>query len=96
MFLADDPAFEFVPLRLDSSAFPVRHRTESGDLVSRGAAPLMARRTYTRDDILDTGKTLSRVLPKNPRLSRAAFKNLRAVGQATRRVEKIEADYVGF
>jgi len=48
------------------------------------------------DDILDTGKTLSRVLPKIRALKPRRIKTCVLLDKATRRVEKIEADYVGF
>jgi hypoxanthine phosphoribosyltransferase len=48
------------------------------------------------DDILDTGKTLSRVLPKIRALKPRRIKTCVLLNKAARRVRKIQADYVGF
>jgi hypoxanthine phosphoribosyltransferase len=48
------------------------------------------------DDILDTGKTLSRVLPKLRLLKPRRIKTCVLLDKPARRVEKIKADYIGF
>jgi hypoxanthine phosphoribosyltransferase len=48
------------------------------------------------DDILDTGKTLCRVLPKLKALRPRRIKICVLLDKPARRVEKIRADYVGF
>ena len=48
------------------------------------------------DDILDTGQTLSRVLAKLRALKPRRVKICVLLDKPERRVEKIEADYVGF
>jgi len=48
------------------------------------------------DDILDTGKTMARVLPRLRALKPREIKTCVLLNKAARRVEKIEADYVGF
>ena len=48
------------------------------------------------DDILDTGKTMTRVLAKLRLLKPRRIKTCVLLNKAARRVEKIEADYVGF
>jgi len=69
--------------------------TESGDLVfHQGIAAGRARRDVLLvTTILDTGKTMSRVLPKIACSNRAAS-NLRAARQAQPPTEGVEADYV--
>ena len=48
------------------------------------------------DDILDTGKTLDRVLGKLRVLQPRRIKTCVLLNKAARRVEAVEADYVGF
>ncbi|MEP6663499.1 MAG: phosphoribosyltransferase family protein, partial [Verrucomicrobiota bacterium] len=48
------------------------------------------------DDILDTGRTLHRVLAKLHKLKPREIKTCVLLDKPERRVEKIEADYVGF
>ena len=48
------------------------------------------------DDILDTGKTLYRVLGKLRALKPRRIKTCVLLNKAARRVEAVEADYVGF
>ena len=48
------------------------------------------------DDILDTGKTMSRVLPKIRALKPRRIKTCVLLDKPARRAEDIEADFVGF
>ena len=48
------------------------------------------------DDILDTGKTLYRVMDKLQALKPRRIKSCVLLNKAARRVEAVEADYVGF
>ena len=48
------------------------------------------------DDILDTGKTLSRVIPKLRALKPRRIKVCVLLDKPSRRVEKVKADYIGF
>ena len=48
------------------------------------------------DDILDTGRTMSRVLPKIRALQPRRIKICVLLDKPSRRVEKVKADYVGF
>jgi hypoxanthine phosphoribosyltransferase len=48
------------------------------------------------DDILDTGRTLSRVLPKLRALKPRRLKICVLLDKPSRRIETVEADYVGF
>src|SRR5207247_240447 len=48
------------------------------------------------DDILDTGKTLHRVLGKLRALKPRRIKTCVLLNKAARRVEPVRADYVGF
>jgi hypoxanthine phosphoribosyltransferase len=72
--------------------------TESGDLVftKELRIDVRGRDVLLVDDILDTGKTLSRVLPKLKALKPRRIKTCVLLDKAERRVEKIKADYVGF
>ena len=72
--------------------------TESGDLVFTKELRLdvRGRDVLLLDDILDTGKTMNRVLVKLRALSPRQVKTCVLLDKPERRVEKIEADYVGF
>jgi hypoxanthine phosphoribosyltransferase len=48
------------------------------------------------DDILDTGRTMSRVLPKLRALKPRRLKTCVLLDKPGRRVEKVRADFVGF
>jgi hypoxanthine phosphoribosyltransferase len=99
MFLADLLRHLNLPLRLDFigvSSYGLG--TESGELVFTKELRLdvRGRDVLLVDDILDTGKTLSRVLPKIRALKPRRIKTCVLLDKASRRVEKTEADYVGF
>jgi hypoxanthine phosphoribosyltransferase len=99
MFLADLIRHLNLPLRLDFigvSSYGVG--TESGDLVFTKELRLdvRGREVLLIDDILDTGKTLSRVLPKLRALKPRRIKLCVLLDKPERRVEKVKADYVGF
>jgi hypoxanthine phosphoribosyltransferase len=99
MFLADLIRHLNLPLRLDFigvSSYGLG--TESGDLVFTKELRLdvRGRDVLLVDDILDTGKTLGRVLPKIRALKPRRIKTCVLLEKAARRVEKIQADYVGF
>ena len=99
MFLADLIRNLSLPLRLDFigvSSYGVG--TESGDLVFTKELRLdvRARDVLLVDDILDTGKTLYRVRDKLRALKPRRIKTCVLLNKAARRVEDVEADYVGF
>ena len=99
MFLADLIRHLNLPLRLDFigvSSYGLG--TESGDLVFTKELRLdvRGRDVLLIDDILDTGKTMSRVLPKLRALKPRRIKICVLLDKPSRRVEKIKADYVGF
>ncbi len=99
MFLADLIRHLNLPLRLDFigvSSYGLG--TESGDLVftKELRIDVRGRDVLLVDDILDTGKTMSRVLPKLRALKPRKIKICVLLDKPERRVEKIEADYVGF
>src|ERR1700690_1807277 len=99
MFLADLIRHLNLPLRLDFiGVSSYGAGTESGELVFTKELRLdvRGRDVLVVDDILDTGKTLSRVLPKLRALKPRRIKVCVLVDQAARRVEEVEADYVGF
>src|SRR5712672_2009705 len=99
MFLADLIRHLSLPLRLDFiGVSSYRAGTESGDLVFTKELRLdvRGRDVLLVDDILDTGKTLYRVLAKLRLLKPRRIKTCVLLNKAARRVEKVEADYVGF
>jgi hypoxanthine phosphoribosyltransferase len=99
LFLADLIRHLNLPLRLDCigvSSYGLG--TESGDLVFTKELRLdvRGRDVLLVDDILDTGKTLSRVLPKLKLLKPRRIKTCVLLDKPARRVEKVTADYIGF
>lgn len=99
MFLADLIRHLSLPLRLDFiGVSSYGAGTESGELVITKELRLevRGRDVLVVDDILDTGRTLQRVLTKlralNPRQLRACV----LLDKPQRRIEKVAADYVGF
>jgi hypoxanthine phosphoribosyltransferase len=99
MFLADLMRHISLPMRLDFigvSSYGIG--TESGELVFTKELRLdvRGRDVLLIDDILDTGKTMSRVLPKIRALKPRRLKLCVLLDKPSRRVEKIKADYVGF
>lgn len=99
MFLADLIRHLNLPLRLDFiGVSSYGAGTESGELVFTKELRIDVRNrdVLLVDDILDTGKTLSRVLPKLRALKPRRIKVCVLLDKPSRRVEKIRADYVGF
>jgi hypoxanthine phosphoribosyltransferase len=99
MFLADLIRHLNLPLRLDFigvSSYGLG--TESGELVFTKELRLdvRGRDVLLVDDILDTGKTMSRVLPKIRVLHPRRIKTCVLLDKPSRRVGKIRADYAGF
>ncbi len=99
LFLADLIRYLNVPLRMDCigvSSYGLG--TESGDLVFTKELRLdvRGRDVLLVDDILDTGRTLSRVLPKLKALKPRRIKTCVLLDKPSRRIEKITADYIGF
>ncbi len=99
MFLADLIRNLSLPLRLDFiGVSSYGSGTESGELVFTKELRLdvMGRDVLLVDDILDTGKTISRVLTKLRALKPRRIQTCVLLNKAARRVEPVEADYVGF
>jgi hypoxanthine phosphoribosyltransferase len=99
LFLADLIRGLDMPLRLDFiGVSSYGSGTESGDLVFTKELRLdvKGRDVLLVDDILDTGRTLSRVIPKLKALKPRRIKTVVLLDKPSRRVEKIKADYVGF
>jgi hypoxanthine phosphoribosyltransferase len=99
MFLADLIRHLNLPLRLDFigvSSYGLG--TESGELVFTKELRIDVRNrdVLLVDDILDTGKTMSRVLPKLRALKPRRLKTCVLLDKPGRRVEKVRADFVGF
>src|SRR6266481_1637844 len=99
MFLADLIRHLSLPLRLDfigTSSYGAG--TEAGELVFTKELRLdvRGRDVLLVDDILDTGKTLSRVANKLRALKPRRLKTCVLLNKAARRVEDVQADYVGF
>jgi hypoxanthine phosphoribosyltransferase len=99
MFLADLIRHLNLPLRLDfMGVSSYGTGTESGDLVftKELRIDVRGRDVLLIDDILDTGKTMSRVLPKLRALKPRRIKVCVLLDKPERRAEKVKADYVGF
>ena len=99
MFLADLIRHLSLPLRLDfMGVSSYGAGTESGELVFTKELRLdvRGRDVLLVDDILDTGKTLSRVIPKLHALKPRRIKVCVLLDKPARRVEPVAADYVGF
>ena len=99
MFLADLIRHLALPLRLDFigiSSYGLG--TESGELsfTKELRLDVRGRDVLLVDDILDTGRTLSRVLSRLMELKPRRIKTCVLLEKAARRVEKVRADYVGF
>lgn len=87
------------PLRLDFiGVSSYGEGTESGELVFTKELRLdvRGRDVLLVDDILDTGRTLSRVILKLRALKPRRIKVCVLVDKPSRRVEKVKADYIGF
>jgi hypoxanthine phosphoribosyltransferase len=99
MFLADLVRHISLPLRLDFiGVSSYGERTESGELVFTKELRLDVknREVLLVDDILDTGRTMTRVLEKLRVLRPRRIRTCVLLNKASRRVEDVEADYVGF
>jgi len=99
LFLADLIRCLSLPLRLDFvgiSSYGLG--SESGELVFTKELRLdvRGRDVLLVDDILDTGRTLHRVLAKVRELKPRRIKTCVLLEKSVRRVEKVRADYVGF
>jgi hypoxanthine phosphoribosyltransferase len=99
LFLADLVRQLNLPLRLDFiGVSSYGAGLEPGELVFTKELRLdvRGRDVLLVDDILDTGKTLSRVLPKLHALKPRRLKVCVLLDKPSRRREDVEADYVGF
>jgi hypoxanthine phosphoribosyltransferase len=99
MFLADLIRHLSLPLRLDFiGVSSYGAGTESGELVFTKELRLdvRGRDVLLVDDILDTGKTLSRVLPKLRVLKPRRIRVCVLLDKPARRIENVKANYVGF
>ncbi len=99
MFLADLIRHLDLPLRLDFiGVSSYGSGTESGDLVFTKELRLdvHGRDVLLVDDILDTGKTMVRVLGKLRALKPREIRTCVLLNKAARRIENVEADYDGF
>jgi len=99
MFLADLLRHLSLPLRLDfMGVSSYGAGTESGELVFNRELrlDLRGRDVLLVDDILDTGRTLSRVLPRLRALKPRRIRICVLLDKPARRIEKVKADYIGF
>jgi len=99
MFLADLIRHLSLPLRLDFiGVSSYGQGTESGDLVFTKELRLdvRGRDVLLVDDILDTGRTITRVLEKLRALKPRRIKVCVLLDKPARRVEPVQPDYTGF
>ena len=99
MFLGDLIRNLPMPLRLDFiGVSSYGSGTASGELVFTKDLKIdvAGRDVLLVDDILDTGKTLTRVLEKLRPLKPKRIRTCVLLDKPERRLEKIKADYVGF
>ena len=99
MFLADLIRHLSLPLRLDFiGVSSYGAGTTSGELVFTKELRLdvRGRDVLLVDDILDTGRTMKRVLARLRPLKPRRIKTCVLLDKLARRVEKVRADYVGF
>jgi hypoxanthine phosphoribosyltransferase len=99
IFLADLIRQLALPLRLDFvGVSSYRSGTESRELIFTKELRLDVRGRHVLlvDDILDTGRTLSRVLARLRHLKPRQVKTCVLLDKPARRKEKVKADYVGF
>lgn len=99
MFIADLIRHLSLPLRLDFiGCSSYGDGTQSGELVFTKELRLdvRGRDVLLVDDILDTGKTLKRVVAKVEQLKPRHIRTCVLLEKAARRVENVTADYVGF
>ena len=99
MFLADLIRHLSLPLRLDFiGVSSYGAGTTSGELIFTKELRLdvRGRDVLLVDDILDTGRTMKRVLAKLRLLQPRRIKTCVLLDKPARRVEKVRADYVGF
>lgn len=99
VFLADLLRRLALPLRLDFiGVSSYGAGTESAELVFTKELRLdvSGRDVLVVDDILDTGKTLSQVIGKLNKLRPRQMKVCVLLDKPSRRVEQVNADYIGF
>jgi len=99
MFLADLIRDLKLPLRLDFIGISsYREGVESKDLIITKELRLevRGRDVLIVDDILDTGRTIERVLEKVARLKPRSVKTCVLLDKPSRRVTDARADYTGF
>jgi hypoxanthine phosphoribosyltransferase len=99
LFLADLVRHLSLPVRLDfMGVSSYGAGTESGELVFTKQLRLdvRGRDVLVVDDILDTGRTLKRVLAELREHHPRRIKVCVLLEKKARRVEKVRADYVGF
>jgi len=99
MFLADLIRHLSLPMRLDFiGVSSYGAGTSSGELVFTKELRLdvRGRDVLLVDDILDTGRTMKRVLGKLRRLKPRRIKTCVLLDKPARRIEKVRANYIGF
>lgn len=99
LFLADLIRHLQLPLRLDFiGVSSYRQGTEAGEMVFTKELRLdvRGRDVLLVDDILDTGRTLHRVIARLRQLKPRRLKVCVLLDKRARRVKRVRADFVGF
>jgi hypoxanthine phosphoribosyltransferase len=99
MFLADLIRHLSLPLRLDFiGVSSYGAGTTSGELIftKELRIDVRGRDVLLVDDILDTGRTMKRVIGKLRGLHPRRLRTCVLLDKPSRRVERVQADYVGF
>ena len=99
MFLADLIRHLELPLRLDFmgiSSYRQGAISESLQITKELKLDVRGRDVLIVDDILDTGRTLQKVIAKLQELKPRSLKSCVLLDKTSRRVEPIHPDYAGF
>jgi len=99
VFLADLTRRLTIPTRVDFLGISSYQGTESSEDIrwtTRLTSPVIGRHVLVVEDILDTGRTLSRIIDHLRDQEPASLRLCALLDKPNRRVAPVEADFVGF